>query len=432
MPGPEAEKWIHRKRQCIARSFEGRFPTLVVSKAEGSYVVDVDGNNYLDFTSGAHCCNIGHSNPSVMAAIREQISRSISSYPHLQPIQVELAEKLREMAPGKLADGMVNFCNTGTDATELSMKISRAYTRKVGFMAYMGSFHGKSFGALSLTASSSHLRYHHLPLLSEIGHIPYPYCYRCFFGCEYPSCNLRCIAYIQRLFETVIHPESVAGLFIEPIQWHGGVLVPPVDYFKRIRRLCMAYGILLVDDEVATGFGRTGEKFGIDNWCVEPDILYMGKSIAAGMPLGAVIANKEIMDVSTTAGTFSGHPVSCAAALAHLKTIQEQKLCSHARRIGEYIIGRLKEMSEAYGIIGDIRGKGMMIGVELVEDTKSKVPTPNKADEVIKRALKSGLLLLPSGLYNNVLRISPPLTATEEEVDEGLNILQDSFYNVEK
>jgi 4-aminobutyrate aminotransferase len=427
-----AKKWIHRKRQCIARSFDGRFPTLVISKTEGSYVMDVDGNAYLDFTSGAHCCNIGHSNPSVVAAIRKQISRSISSYPHVQPIQVELAEKLREMAPGKLTQGMVNFCNTGTDATELSMKMSRAYTRRVGFVAYMGSFHGKSFGALSLTAASSDLRYRHLPLLPEIRHVPYPYCYRCFFGSEYPSCNLRCIAYIERLFETTIHPESIAALFIEPIQWHGGVLVPPADYFKRIRRLCSTYGILLVDDEVATGFGRTGGIFGIDNWGVEPDVLYMGKPIAGGMPLGAVIAKKEVMDVSTTAGTFSGHPVSCAAALAHINMIQEQKLCSHARKIGRFMIQRLKEMSEICGVIGDIRGKGMMLGVELVRDTKSKVPTPNKANAVIKRALKNGLLLLPAGLYNNVLRISPPLTATKEEVDEGLNVLETLFHNIEK
>lgn len=391
----------------------------------------MDGNTYLDFTSGAHCCNIGHSSPIVIAAIREQISKSISSYPRFQPIHVKLAEKLQEIAPGKLRDGMINFCNTGTDATEFSMKIARAYTGRVAFMAYDGSFHGKSFGALSLTASSSRLRSRYLPLLSEILHVPYPYCYRCVFGCEYPSCKLRCVDYIQRLFETVIHPENIAAFFVEPIQWHGGVIVPPLDYFERIRDLCTTHGILLVDDEVATGFGRTGKLFGIENWHVEPDILYLGKPIAAGMPLGVVIADKKIMKVSTSGGTFSGHPVSCAAALAHIEIVQKQKLCQRAQRVGQYVIKRLKEMSEVYEIIGDIRGKGLMLGAELIRNHQEKTPASCETSEVVHKAFQKGLLVLPSGLYENVLRISPPLTITEKEVDGGLNILENALRAVD-
>lgn len=419
----------------VTLAYLRRTPILTVEEVEGMYLKDADGNIYLDFEAGGHHQNIGFSHPKVVQAVIQQIKKTKTcdvNFAIHEP-WILLAEKLKKIAPSSLSKGKVGFCNLGTDATEYCMKLARKCTNRVLLLGFQGAYAGFTFGALSLTLDNAEFRRNILPLLPGAIYAPFAYCYRCPFGQEYPNCGFQCIEYLQYLFDTVAPVDEIAAIFTEPIQAHGGVIIPPPNYFSKIGKICHKNGILLIVDEVVTAFGRTGKMFGINHWNVEPDVIYMGKPMASGLPMAAIIGKREIMDkwkLDLMSG-YPGHPLSCVSALATIEVIQKEKLIENSIKMGNYIMKLLHEMQEKYPLIGDIRGKGLLIGAELVRDPK-KTPAESEAQEVISRALKKGLIMTTAGTYHNVLKFYPALNITKEQVDAGMEILEQSIHGVVK
>lgn len=419
------EDWITRGRDVIARKY--RFPTLTITKSDPLYLIDIEGKKYLDFTSGGQTANLGHKPQKVLGAVQHQLEMTgLSSLGWLpNDTRVRLAEKLMSIAPRCLRGGKVGFCNTGSEATELSFRLAKQYTGRDIVLCSFGCFHGQtSQAALSLN-TSPHGRKYGLPLVSGVFYVPFPYCYRCLFGAEYPDCELACLDFVRYQFDTnVIPPEQVAAFFLEPIQVHGGVIALPPLYAEEVSRLCKEYGIILAVDEVTTGFGRTGHMFSIEKWGCEIDLLYMAKPMAAGLNMGAIISNEEIMDYFRGGGTFSGNPVAAAASLANIETIEEEKLLENCRSVGGYFKSELHERFGDHERVGDIRGEGLLLGIELVTDRASKKPDCDLTQHVIRRSMQEGLLIFPAGVFQNVIRICPPLNISRKEVDTAVEILQ--------
>ncbi|MHA1859941.1 MAG: acetyl ornithine aminotransferase family protein [Candidatus Asgardarchaeia archaeon] len=424
-PGPKARKLLEKDKRSISPSYVRWYP-LVVEKAKGPIVWDVDGNAYIDFNAGIAVMNVGHSHPRVVKVVEEQVKKLIhySNTDFYYKESIELAEKLKEITPGDF-DKKVYFGNSGTEAIEAAIKVCRWHTRKGRILAFIRAFHGRTMGALSLTASKPVHRRYFFPLLPGVTHVPYPYCYRCPFRLEYPSCGLWCVDFIrENVFETYIPPDEVAAIFFEPILGEGGYVVPPKEFFPKLKKLADEYGILLVDDEVQAGMGRTGKWFAIENWGVVPDVIAVAKGIASGFPLGAMISKAEIQnwEGGSHASTFGGNPVSTRVASEVIDIIKEEKLLENAKNQGEYIMKRLREIQEKYDIIGDVRGIGLMIGMELVKDREKKTPARKEAIRIMKNAWKKGLAVIMAG--RSTIRISPPLVITRELVDKGLDILE--------
>ena len=437
-PGPKARELLERDAAVISPSYV-RFYPLVVESAKGCIIKDVDGNEYIDFNSGIAVMNVGHSHPKVVEAVKEQVEKLIH-YSHTDFYYEEsilLAEKLCEITPGKFKK-RVYFCNSGAESVEAALKLTRWHTRKPLYLAYIGAFHGRTFGALSLTASKPVQRRYFHPLLPGVVHVPYPYCYRCPFGMEYPDCRLYCVDFIEEwVLEKFVPPEEVAAVIFEPIQGEGGYVVPPEGYFKRLKALCDEHGILMVDDEVQAGMGRTGRWFAIEYWGIEPDVVCIAKAIASGLPLGAIVAKEEIMDwePGSHATTFGGNPVACRAALAVIDVIESEGLLKNAEEQGNYIMKRLRELQEECEIIGDVRGKGLMIGAEIVKPepgSRKGPPPPGKEEvkEIMMRAWRRGVAVITAGV--STLRIAPPLNITRELVDAAMEILEDCIREVDK
>jgi len=432
-PGPKARELIEKDERLISPSYV-RFYPLVVESANGCIVRDVDGNEYIDFNSGLVCMNVGHNHPNIIKAIKKQLERFLhySNTDFYYKEVVDLAEKLCEITPGKF-DKKVYYGNSGTEAVEAAIKLAKWHTRKPRFIGFIGAFHGRTTGSLSFTASKPVQRKYFFPLMPGVTHVPYPYCYRCAFKQNFPECNYWCIDYID---EYVLHkyvpPEEVAAILFEPIQGEGGYVVPPEGFFQRLKRLADKYGILLIDDEVQAGMGRTGRWFAIEHWEVEPDIICMAKALASGLPLGAIIARARIMDWEggSHASTFGGNPLACVAAAAAIDTIKEENLLENAARQGNYILKRLNELKERSKIVGDVRGKGLMIGVEIVEDKDSKKAAPDLAKEIMMRSWKRGVAIITCGV--STLRIAPPLIITRELVDAAMEIIEDVISEVER
>jgi len=424
---PKTEMWIKRERESLAPVGRKR---PVVSRAKGIELIDMEGKTYLDFTGGAHVCILGYSHPEIIRATKEQMEE-LDFVPHWIGIHqtcIQLAEKLRAIALGNLKKGKVSYCNTGSEATEFSIKLARYNTRRPVLLTCLGGYYGGTMGALSLTVDDANLRRYYSPLLPGVVPIPYANCYRCPFGQEYPNCSFLCVNYIESLLDTVVKPEEVAALFVESIQNHGGVIVPPIEYFRKLRKICSKYGILLIDDEVVMAFGRTGKMFGIEHFGVEPDVMYFGKPLGVGLPLGAILARRDLMeDWYGGASTLGGALLPCVRALTMINIINKERLIENAGRVGEYILRRIREMAEVNPVIGDIRGKGLMIGIDLIKDHKTKEPARDEAKCIVDSAYKRGLLIGASGPYKNVLKLSPPLIQTEEQADKGLDILEISL-----
>jgi len=427
-PGPKAREVLARDEKYLMQSFKRWYP-LVVKRAKGFLVEDVDGNTYIDFNSGLVVVNVGHSHPKVVEAIKRQAELfthySITDFAY--EISAILAEELTKITPGNF-EKKVFFGNSGAEAIEAAIKTSRGHFRgkRPYLIAFAGSFHGRTMGALSLTSSKPVQRAGFSPLVPNVVHTPYPYCYRCPFRQQYPDCNLWCVDYIEEwIFNKYVPPEEAAAIFFEPIAGEGGYIVPPPEFFPKLRKLADKYGILLVDDEVQAGFGRTGKWFAIEHWGIAPDIIAMAKGIAAGMPLGAIVGRADIMDLpyGSHASTFGGNPVSCAASLATIDIIKDEKLLENAEKLGAKILKRMKELQDEIEEIGDVRGKGLMIGVELVKDRKTKEPASDLLGRVLLKAFKRGLLLVGSG--KSVIRIAPPLSISEDAIDKGLEILEE-------
>ncbi len=424
LPGPKARLILNKDRKYVSPSYTRSYPAVIES-GKGAWVTDVDGNVFLDFSSGIGVVSTGHCHPSVVKAIKDQASRLLhmSGTDFYYPNQAHLAEKLAEIVPGA-KNKKVFFGNSGAEAVECAMKLARYHKRRARYIAFTGAFHGRTFGALSLTASKATQRRYFAPLLSGVTHVSYAYCYRCPLNLQYPSCDVACVKYIEDvLLKKVVPAEEVAAIFVEPIQGEGGYIVPPPGFMPALRALCDKYGMLLVDDEVQSGMGRTGRMFAIEHFNTKADIYCIAKGVASGLPLGACVARSGIMDwePGSHASTFAGNPVSCAAALATIELL-ENGLVENAAKLGDIAIARLSALKERYEFIGDVRGKGLMIGVELVGDAVSKVPVRDRRNAVVYEAFKNGLLLLGAG--ESTVRFIPPLVINERELHVGLDIFE--------
>jgi 4-aminobutyrate aminotransferase len=425
LPGPNARKLIEQDKAYVSPSYTRYYP-LVVEKAKGLWVHDVDGNVFLDFTAGIAVCATGHCHPAVIKAIKKQadLLLHMSGTDFYYRPQIVLAKKLAHLTPGK-GGKKVYFGNSGAEAVEAAFKLARWHTKRELNLAFYGAFHGRTMGALSLTASKAIQKKHYNPLVPGITHIPYAYCYRCPYNLCYPTCELGCVRWVEdTLFRTTIPPEEVAAIFVEPIQGEGGYIVPPPEFHREMNIIAKKYGILYVVDEVQSGMGRTGKMFAIEHFGVDPDIAALAKGIASGMPLGALAARAEIMDweAGSHASTFGGNPVSCMAALATIELL-EKELMDNAAVQGKHLIDGLEELQQSYECMGDVRGKGLMVAVELVKDRETKEPARKLRNDIIKNAFQRGLLLLGCG--ENSIRFCPPLTVSDTEIETCLSIFND-------
>ncbi len=432
LPGPKAKAIVERDHKVISPSYTRDYP-LVAKSGLGATIEDADGNTFLDFAAGIAVVATGHCHPQVVAAIRKQAGELIhmSCTDFYYQGMVDLAEKLAAIAPGS-GSKRVYFGNSGTEAIEAAMKLARYHTRRDKFIAFYGCFHGRTMGSLSLTASKAVQRKRFGSLLGGVFHAPYPNTYRGAYGVRPDHAAADALAQIEdELFKRIVDPEEVAAIFVEPIQGEGGYLVAPAEFLQGLQRLCRKHGILLVADEVQSGMGRTGKWWACDHVGVEPDIICTAKGIASGMPLCAVIAKAEVMDwqPGAHASTFGGNPVSIAAALATLQVLEGGAI-ANAARIGEFIFRETAGWRERHKSVGDIRGEGLMIGIEFVRDKKTKERAPDVRNKVIEAAFEKGLLVLGAG--ENSLRLAPPLIVDEEQAEFAVQTLDGCIREVER
>jgi 4-aminobutyrate aminotransferase len=428
-PGPRAQAILARDRAVVSPSYP-RCAPFVMSRGEGAVVEDVDGNIYLDCCAGIAVNATGHAHPEVVRAIANQSSRflHISTDYYHEP-QVELAEVISGLAPvGGRAKTF--FSNSGTEAVEAAIKLARHHTHRSNIIAFLGSFHGRTLGALSLTASRIVQRSGFGPMAAGVYHAPYPNPYRSAAGEHGEACAAACLSYIENEILThLVSPEEVAAIVFEPIQGEGGYIVPPAEFIHGLARIASRHGMLLVADEVQSGLGRTGKMFAVEHVGVQPDIVVVAKAIASGLPMGLTIAREDVMDwpAGAHSNTFGGNPVACAAALATIKLVREG-LMQNAAEVGEHLRSKLTELSHRQPLVGDVRGQGMMIGLELVRDRETKERATTERDAVVMAAFRRGLLVLGAG--SNVIRLSPPLVLTREQADLAVGILDEALSEV--
>ena len=427
LPGPRAKKLIKLDKSYVSPSYTRVYP-LVAEKGAGLWVHDVDGNIFLDFTAGIATNASGHCHPKVVKAIQQQAKRLLhmSGTDFYYTPQILLAEKLASLTPGR-GTKRVYFGNSGAEAVEAAFQLARWHTKRELNIAFFGAFHGRTMGALSLTASKTVQKKNYNPFEPGITHIPYAYCYRCAYNLTYPKCGLYCVNWVEdTLFRTTVPAEEVAAIFVEPIQGEGGYIVPPPGFHKKLNKIAKKYGILYVTDEVQSGMGRTGKMFAMEHFKVNPDIIAVAKGIASGMPLGAMIAPAKIMnwEAGSHASTFGGNPISCQAAMATIELL-ENNMMKNAEKQGGRLMRGLIELQKTYECLGDVRGKGLMVAVELVEDRETKKPATAMRPRIIKHAFEKGLLVLGCG--ENSIRFSPSLNVKAGEVDTCLSIFEEAL-----
>jgi 4-aminobutyrate aminotransferase len=432
LPGPNAQKVLKGDAQYISPSYTRSYP-LVAKSGRGSIVEDVDGNEFLDFSSGIAVCSTGHCHPQVVAAIQKQAGELIhmSGTDFYYENMITLAERLAKTAPMS-GPVRVYYGNSGTEAVEAAMKMARYHTKRQGIIAFYGAFHGRTMGALSLTASKVQQRRRFLPVLPGVEHVPYPYVYRRPEGMTEAQFIKECVSFIEdKVFKTVMPPEECAAIFIEPIQGEGGYVPAPREFMKELRRICDKHGILLVADEVQCGAGRTGKMWAIEDTGVEPDIVCIAKGIASGMPLGVTMARAEIMDwvPGSHASTFGGNPICIEAALATMDVLEREAM-QNAATVGNRILRRITPWVEKHPMVGDVRGRGLMLGVEIVKDKATRATAHDERDRIVDLAFERGVLFLGAG--ENSIRIAPPLIVTPEQADIALNVLEECISIVEK
>ncbi len=425
VPGPLARAVIDRDTRYVSPSYTRCYP-LVVDSAQGAIVQDVDGNRFLDFNAGIAVVATGHCHPQVVEAIQQQAARLIhmSGTDFYYEEMVALAQKLSEIAPGDV-DRRVSFGNSGAEAIEGAIKLARWSTGRDKIIAFFGSFHGRTMGALSLTARKAIQREGFGPLVPGVVHAPYPYCYRCPFGQEPDKCAVECVKHIENtLLKTIAPAAETAAIVVEPVQGEGGYVVPPRKFFDELARVAEQNDILLVFDEVQSGMGRSGKMWAADHFDAVPDIFAVAKGIASGMPLGATVARADLMTwpPGAHASTFGGNPVSCVAALVTIALL-ESGLIENAARMGEHLMGRMRTWPARFPIVGDVRGLGLMLGIELVHDQQTREKAPQLRDLVVQSAFERGLLVLGAG--DNTIRLCPPLIVTRDQCDFALDTLEE-------
>ncbi len=421
LPGPRSAAIIETDKEYISPSYTRDFP-MVVESGNGVFVTDVDGNVFLDFCCGIAVCSTGHCHPQVVQAVRSQAGKLLhmSGTDFYYQVQTELAKKLNEITPGNFPK-KVFFTNSGAEAIEAAMKLSRYHTGRTKFIAYFGAFHGRTMGAVSLTGSKVVQKKGFGPLVPGVTHIPYPDPYHS----DNPLLWRECLDFLEKnVFEKTVSPEEVAAIFIEPIQGEGGYIVPPADYLDGVQRIARKHGILLVVDEIQSGMGRTGKMFASEHFNLEPDIICLAKGIASGMPLGAIVARSEVMSwpYGSHASTFGGNPVACAAALKTIELL-ENELVENAASMGEYLQRKLKKLQQKYSFIGDVRGKGLMVGMEIVKDKSSREKNPELRNQIVEKAFYKGLIILGCG--TNTMRFAPALIVEKEHIDCCIEIMDE-------
>lgn len=427
IPGPKSKALVARRELAIPRG-----PALVspvcAAKSEGAWIEDVDGNRYIDFAGGIGCLNSGHRAPRVEAALREQIGKFLHMCFGVTPYEsyVALAEKLNALAP---ISGVKKtfFINSGAEAVENAVKIARSYTKRPAVICFEDAFHGRTWYTMSLTSKTNPYKAGFAPFASDIYRIPYGYCYRCAYGLTYPGCKMACAQHLEDTFRRVVSADAVAAVIAEPVLGEGGFIVPPQEFFPAIREICNKYGIVFIADEVQSGIGRTGKMFAIEHFGVEPDLITTAKSLGGGVPLGAVTGRAEIMDAPQPGGlgsTFAGNPLACVAALAALETIEEDGLLDRSAEIGKRFEERARAWQKKWSLVGDIRGLGGMCAMELVRDPQTRQPADTETKELGKFCYEHGLITITAGTFNNVMRILMPLVITDEQLDEGFDIIE--------
>jgi len=425
----EYEKYV-----CPGTSWH---PPVVWDKANGAVVWDIDGNEYIDFTSGILVANAGHCPSKVVEAIKNQAEKLLNCYDHVTAVRAHLQKVLAESTPtDKKTDSInkVQLATGGSEAVEFAIKLSRKYTGKFEIITMHGGFHGRvGYQVMALTDFFKYRKGFGVAV-PGILHTAYANCYRCAFDKKYPSCNLQCAKYL----EYVLNYEStdnIAALIVEPIQGAAGYIVPPDEFLIKVKEFCEKYGILFIADEIQSGWGRSGKLFAVEYSGVKPDIMLQAKGLGAGVPISAVVARESIMNSighGEHSSTYGGNPLSCASALANIEVIKKERLSERAANIGNYILSRFEEMKNVHRLIGQVRGRGLMIGVELVRDRKTKEPAIEETKKIRQKVYQKGLLMVPAGLWKSVLRIVPPLVITREQVDKGLDIFDEALKEVEK
>jgi len=431
-PGPKAREIIERDTKYIATTTKSA--PVVIKRASGSVVEDVDGNLLIDFASGISVLNVGHTHPKVVEAIRKQAGdfTHFAGTDYYYEIQARLAEKLAEITPGNYPKKSF-FSNSGAEANEAAIKIAKWNTKRQMFLAFLGAFHGRTQGALSLTGSKAKQKSGFFPSMPGVVHVPFAYCFRCPYKLTYPSCDLYCANIIEDLYmKTVAPPEDLAGVFVEPVQGEGGYIVPPAGWLDRIGEIAKDHGMMFIADEVQTGFGRTGKMWGIEHSKVVPDVMTMAKSMGGGMPIGAAVYRAELdyKESGKHSNTYGGNPIAAAASLAVIDVISSEGLVARSAKLGAHMAKRLDEMKDKYEFIGDRRGLGMMQATEFVTDQKTNKPDPKIRDAIDKDAYEHGLVLLTCG--ESGMRYIPALNIETDVLDAGLDVLEGCFKRAAK
>jgi 4-aminobutyrate aminotransferase / (S)-3-amino-2-methylpropionate transaminase / 5-aminovalerate transaminase len=428
IPGPKSRALMERRHNAVS-SGVGIATPMVAKEAKGALLTDVDGNTFIDFGGGIGVMNVGHTDSRVVEAVKEQAERLTHSCFYVTEYEeyIELAEKLNALVPGD-TEKRSFFVNSGAEAVENAAKIARYYTKRPAIIAFENSFHGRTMFAMTLTGKTDPYKKGFGPFVPEVYRVPAPYAYRCPVGRDCSGgCVGDCFASIEKAFVSTVHPSSVAAIIVEPVSGEGGFIPFPDFYLRRLRELCDEHGILMIVDEVQTGFGRTGKLLAVEHSGVEPDILTTAKSMGGGLPIAGVTGKKEIMDSVHVGGlgtTYGGNPIACAAALAVFEAFEEEDLLARANAIGERVMAAMREIQDRHpDFVGDVRGRGPMAAMEFVTDAESRTPDKERTAKVISAALQEGLLLLSAGQYGNCIRTLMPFVIADEELEEGLAIL---------
>jgi 4-aminobutyrate aminotransferase / (S)-3-amino-2-methylpropionate transaminase / 5-aminovalerate transaminase len=427
IPGPRSQALMKRRNAAVVQAAYHATPVFV-AQAEGAVVEDVDGNRMIDFAGGIGCLNTGHRAPAVVEAIRRQLDRFLHTSFNVLPYEsyIAVCEKLNAIAPGRGPKKTV-LVNSGAEAVENAIKIARSYTRRPAVISFEDAFHGRTYMAMALTSKTHPYKAGFEPFPSDVYSIPFAYCYRCSYSLKYPSCDVHCAKHIEDTFRRVVAAESVAAVIVEPIMGEGGFITPPPEFFPILGEICRKHGILLIADEVQSGFARTGAMFACERLGLEPDLVIMAKSLTGGLPMAAVTGRADIMDtpgVGQLGGTFGGNPAACEAALAVLDIIETENLCARADLLGERFRKRAAKWQSQWELVGEVRGLGAMQALELVRSRTTRQPADAETKQVSQYCYEHGLVTITAGSYGNVIRLLMPLVLTDAQMDEAMDVLE--------
>ena len=430
IPGPKSREILARRNKYVPKGISNNCQSFV-KKAQGALVEDVDGNHYIDFAGAIGTLNVGHSHPKVVKALQEQANQFIHTGFNVMMYEsyIQLAERLCELAPGNF-DKQAAFFNSGAEAVENAVKIARKFTKRQGIVSFTRGFHGRTLMTMTMTSKVKPYKFGFGPFAPEVYKAPYPYVYRRPEGMTEQQYSAMVIEQFEQFLVAEAAPETIAAVVMEPVQGEGGFIVPDKAFVKRVREICSQHGILFIADEIQAGFARTGKYFAIDHFDVVPDLITVSKSMGAGVPISGVIGRAEIMntpEVGEIGGTYAGSPLGCQAALAVLDIIESEQLNDRAAKLGERVIEKMQLLADRFEGIGDVRGLGAMCAMEIVKDRQSKTPDKEAVGKIVRAALERGLMLLSAGIYSNVIRLLMPLTITDEQLEEGLQILEEAI-----